>query len=325
LQDLQRYVRDVDVDRSGRLELKEVLKVARKLRSVEYEAIEYLFTIYDKDESGTLSTEDGELQRFLRKLGYMATPETVQAALKAAGQSSEDGENSDPQTQADFWGVVRIVAEYRLVQRKVFRECAGFSEEQVTKFRHKFNKYDRDQSGDVACSELIRLLEDMFPNASKTDAEHERLKQMLSRIDTDGNPSIDFKEFLQLCRQYQDERDENMLTREAAAVEKTGFKPEEVAEFRNVFRSADMDANQYLSGVEIRHLLSRIVGSFSETAGKELVGIFREFSGDGARQLDFPDFLLFMKRLIDMNFADINTKAAEIVTRSGGFTIPSDS
>eukprot|EP00746_Dinoflagellata_sp_MGD_P003861 gnl/MRDRNA2_/MRDRNA2_107481_c0_seq1.p1 gnl/MRDRNA2_/MRDRNA2_107481_c0~~gnl/MRDRNA2_/MRDRNA2_107481_c0_seq1.p1 ORF type:complete len:960 (+),score=200.42 gnl/MRDRNA2_/MRDRNA2_107481_c0_seq1:57-2882(+) len=323
VENLQKYVREVDVDGSGRLELKEVLKVVRKLRSTEYEAIEYLFTIYDNDGSGTLSTEDGELQRLLRKLGYHATPESIHAALKAAGQLSDDSESSDnqPKAQADFWGVVRIVAEYRLVARKGFRENAGFSEEQVAKYRNKFSKYDRDQSGDIACNELLRLLEDMFPWATRSDVEQARLRQILARVDSDGDNTIDFKDFLQLCRQYQDERDEEQLTREAAAVEKTGFKPEEVAEFRNVFKSADMDCNQYLSNFEIRHLLSRIVGSFSETSGKELVGIFREFSGDGARQLDFSDFLLLMKRLMDMNFADINTKAAEIVTRSGGFAI----
>eukprot|EP01100_Stratorugosa_tubuloviscum_P001191 TRINITY_DN1266_c0_g1_i1.p1 TRINITY_DN1266_c0_g1~~TRINITY_DN1266_c0_g1_i1.p1 ORF type:complete len:148 (+),score=75.74 TRINITY_DN1266_c0_g1_i1:89-532(+) len=75
--------------------------------------------------------------------------------------------------------------------------CAEFSSqatsEQLTKYKEKFMEFDLDNSGDIDMMELKLMMEKM--GQAKT---HLELKRMISEVDSTGNGTINFRDFLQM-------------------------------------------------------------------------------------------------------------------------------
>merc|ERR1712139_145840 len=103
------------------------------------------------------------------------------------------------------------MGKYRLLAVEQIRKNAGFSDKEVSRFFARFQKYDRDNSGDIANKELIRLLEEIFPSARTSEGELHRVARIIAEIDQDGDGSLSFHDFLLLMRRYQDEKDEEEL------------------------------------------------------------------------------------------------------------------
>merc|ERR1712216_970459 len=143
------------------------------------------------------------------------------------------------------------------VQR--FRANAGFNDEEVANFKEEFAKYDNDGSGDISSKELIKLLLKLFPEASTSPKEKERLQRLLAKVDEGGDGSLDFSDFLMLMREYWDEMDEIKLRKERGSVLMTGFSPQEVEEFRVIFQKYDIDKSGDLNGMEVKMIFDRIV------------------------------------------------------------------
>merc|ERR1712159_974732 len=108
-------------------------------------------------------------------------------------------------------------------------------------------------------------------------------------------------------RRYQDEKDEEELQREAAAIEFSQFNKEEVEQFRVIFDRADNDKSGELSLTEIRRMLGAVVLIRDEHLD-QLAQIVGEVDQDGNRECDFPEFLRLMRRVQDLNAFDINEK-----------------
>ena len=58
--------------------------------------------------------------------------------------------------------------------------------------QNAFAKYDRDRSGAINAAELKSLIEDLNPDEPLTDEEVEKALEML---DTDGDKTVDMREF----------------------------------------------------------------------------------------------------------------------------------
>merc|ERR1719456_1383891 len=133
-------------------------------------------------------------------------------------------------------GFIRLMRKYRLLAVEQIRKNAGFSDKEVSRYFARFQKYDRDNSGDIANKELVRLLEEIFPTAKTSEGELHRIARIVSEIDQDGDGSLSFHDFLLLMRRYQDEEE---VQREAAAIDFSQFNKEEVEQFRVIFDRAD--------------------------------------------------------------------------------------
>ncbi|PIA61539.1 hypothetical protein AQUCO_00300812v1 [Aquilegia coerulea] len=68
-----------------------------------------------------------------------------------------------------------------------------FSEEQISEFKEAFAIFDKDGNGCITTKELGTVMKSL--NQQTTEAE---LQQMINEVDTDGNGTIDFSEFLNL-------------------------------------------------------------------------------------------------------------------------------
>merc|ERR1712195_460269 len=67
----------------------------------------------------------------------------------------------------------------------------SLSDEQVEEVREVFGLFDADNSGAIDCRELKGAM-----RALGFEIGNDELKKMVSDIDTDGNGSVEFKEFM---------------------------------------------------------------------------------------------------------------------------------
>lgn len=99
-----------------------------------------------------------------------------------------------------------------------------------------------------------------------TEAE---LQALITDIDTDGNGTIDFAEFLTLMAR-------NM---------KNADSEEEIKEAFKVF---DKDGNGFISAAELRHVMTNLGEKLSEKEADEMI---READIDGDGQINYDEFV----------------------------------
>merc|ERR1712166_900350 len=78
----------------------------------------------------------------------------------------------------------------------------SLSDEQVEEVREVFGLFDADNSGAIDCRELKGAM-----RALGFEIGNDELKKMVSDIDTDGNGSVEFKEFMGMVTGKMGEKD----------------------------------------------------------------------------------------------------------------------
>merc|ERR1712048_601445 len=162
---------------------------------------------------------------------------------------------------------------------------------------------------------MIALMETCLPEmASRSDLRPELLA-LLKDVDHDGNGHLDFDDFLRVLRKWHNKHHNQCLAKEKRAVEETHFSPHEVHEFRQLSLSYDEDQNRELSLAEFKQMI-QVICPMGEKNSAAISAKFKEISAmqwgvNGSREeLDFPEFLWFLKHLFDINFGGIQDRAA---------------
>ncbi|XP_057440723.1 calmodulin-like protein 11 isoform X1 [Lotus japonicus] len=140
-------------------------------------------------------------------------------------------------------------------------------EEQIGEFLEAFCLFDKDGDGCITMEELgtaIRAL-DLHPTV-------EELQIMMNEVDTDGNGTIEFEEFLNLMARKMKESEAEQELMEA-------------------FRVFDKDQDGYISPSEMRSVL-RTVGE--KVTDEELGQMIKVADLDGDGLLDYQDFVRMM-------------------------------
>ena len=95
---------------------------------------------------------------------------------------------------------------------------------------------------------------------------------MIEEVDTDGNGTIDFPEFLSMmARKMQDTDTEE--------------------EIREAFKVFDKDGNGFISAAELRHVMTTLGEKLSEDEVEEMI---READVDGDGQINYDEFVKLM-------------------------------
>jgi len=175
-------------------------------------------------------------------------------------------------------------------------------------YHETFNTYDKDGGGDLSLKELMPLLTELGKEP-KTVIQREKLKVILEEVDEDGSGEIGFPEFLQLMRKFLDESDKEQLLKEKEAVVRTNFQPEEVALWRDIFIKFDEDKSGEFDITEGKSLLQAVGINLNERAMHDrYLQLFKEVDEDGNGAMDFAEFLLLMRKLVDIDFGGIATR-----------------
>merc|ERR1719428_1385797 len=108
--------------------------------------------------------------------------------------------------------------------------------------------------------------------------------------------------FLQLMRRFLDDSDAQMLRKEEEAIARTGFAPDEVTLWRDIFVKFDVDHSGEFDTSEGKKLLAAIgIVIHDRAMNVKYFQLFKESDEDQNGGVDFAEFL----KLINVDFGGI--------------------
>jgi Ca2+-binding EF-hand superfamily protein len=275
---------EIDVDKSGYVDFDEFIKILRRFHEEELNRLQDIFQESDWDHNGLLDLK--ELKFLVASLGYHPTPEEARMV------------HDYGQRGASFQECVKLVNLFKEDNRRSFEENHGFSAKQVKRFLMKFHHLDWKRTGQVTASDLCALVVDQYPDLAlnlgiKSD-------QLLKKLGV-TNTHIKFPEFLQVMRLATDRSDLLHCEREHQAAKDADFSPSEVMDLRQVFRICDSDNSHFLDLSELHEFITKSMNVSAHVADCVISG-FQESDTNGDNQLDFAEFILLMRKVIDEGF-----------------------
>ncbi|CAJ0948516.1 unnamed protein product, partial [Mesorhabditis belari] len=141
------------------------------------------------------------------------------------------------------------------------------SQRQIEEFKQVFSVFDKDGNGTITGKELGTVMRSLGQNP--TEAE---LNKMINEVDSDGNRTIDFDEFLE------------MMARKMKS-------PILEADIRAAFKVFDKDGNGHISETELRHVMTSLGETLTEEELEDMIGE-ADVNGDGL--VNYEEFVIMM-------------------------------
>ncbi|KAL1484242.1 hypothetical protein MTO96_032688 [Rhipicephalus appendiculatus] len=141
------------------------------------------------------------------------------------------------------------------------------SQEVIKELREAFELFDKDANGKISTKELGNVMRTLGQNP--TEAE---LKDMIAEVDTDGDGTVDFREFLA------------MMTKKSRSADT-------VDEIREAFRVFDRDGNGYINATELRHVMTTLGEKLTD---EEVDDMMRVADKDGDGRINYEEFVALM-------------------------------
>mmetsp|Transcript_12132 Transcript_12132/g.27461 ORF Transcript_12132/g.27461 Transcript_12132/m.27461 type:complete len:914 (-) Transcript_12132:39-2780(-) len=313
-QELEDIFNKIDTKKTGRLHTSEVARMFRMLGyPITFEVARKFADEVDVTGSGIINFE--EFKKIIRKYrerdtrhatlvynDHGGTAEAAMEALKTLGLMKFSKANLD---FSDASHLAMYVQKSREKARDDLKAEAGFTEEQTQELQMKFNEHDEDGSGDIEYKELRMLLTDMFPHFASSAEKRPQLLEIIAEADEDRSGSLDFGDFVRLVRLWRDVEEKDKYAKEIAAIKDNRFGPAEIRDFRELFMGGVKERTR-LTPDDLERMLSSTV-PLGHRNLKDLKVMYLEEvfpkPHEKVDRLDFPEFLHFMRRLIDMNFA----------------------
>ena len=146
-----------------------------------------------------------------------------------------------------------IMAEFKL------------TEDQYHEYLSAFNMFDTDRSGDISAEELVQAMKSLDKPTTLEEA-----KEMIKRVDENGDGDIDFREFVIMM----------------------GDDSEEEEELRKAFDLFDADNSGYIDEDELKKIMVQLLGP--NLSDDELKAMMEQADTDHDGQISFEEFKVMM-------------------------------
>lgn len=328
--EIARAFRKFDADGSGRLDVAELGPVVRWLGYQPNQYRIYCFAEEAKlQEDSSLALEEfvklvssfmkhslvavrktfkgsevrlQDIGHLLELVGYEPTEAEILELKRKAG-----GEDERP---LDFHDFKRLERLHRKAIRVSMEKNAGCTNAEMEKYRGYFDanvegSFTEHAEPHMSNRAVRMLLAGMFPDSALDRQRHQRIAQLVRDADSDGNGVFDFDEYLWLMRKVSDIMDRENLVRGLQLKKVLGYTREEAKQFRDLFAVADEDGSGSIDVDELCALLGNLV-EMDEDARQDIRERFSAVD-DGDGQLDFWEFLHFMRKIQDENWRKLGT------------------
>ena len=141
------------------------------------------------------------------------------------------------------------------------------TEEQISEFHEVFSLIDKNADGAITIKELGVVMRSL--GQSPTEDE---LQEMINDVDTNGNGTIEFSEFI------------NKMAGKMA------YSPSEIDTYE-AFRVFDKDGNGFISPSELRYVMTKMG---QELTDEEVDQMIQEADMDGDGQVNYREFVKMM-------------------------------
>ncbi|CAL9155709.1 unnamed protein product, partial [Musa hybrid cultivar] len=143
------------------------------------------------------------------------------------------------------------------------------TDEQIIEFQEAFCLFDKDGDGCITLEELGTVIKSLGQDPSE-----EELQEMIREVDSDGNGTIEFGEFL------------NLMARKVK-VNETNIEEE----LKEAFKVFDKDQNGFISATELRNVMINLGEKLTD---EEVDQMIREADLDGDGQVNYEEFVRMM-------------------------------
>ncbi|CAL9124399.1 unnamed protein product [Musa acuminata var. zebrina] len=157
------------------------------------------------------------------------------------------------------------------------------TEEQISEFQEAFCLFDKDGDGCITLEELGTVIKSLGQNPSE-----EELHEMIREVDSDGNGTIEFGEFLNLMsRKVKSFEYGGQFDRSCSSLQETNVEEE----LKEAFKVFDKDQNGYISASELRNVMMNLGEKLTD---EEVDQMIREADLDGDGQVNYEEFVRMM-------------------------------
>ena len=144
---------------------------------------------------------------------------------------------------------------------------AALTDDQIAEFRDAFSLFEKGSNGKISTKQLGTVMRSLGQNPTETE-----LKDMIKEVDTDGNGTIDFPDFLTLMARQM--KDFDVL--------------EEIREACKVF---DENSDGYISASGLKQVMTNLGEKLTDEEVDEMI---READIDGDGQINYEEFVKMM-------------------------------
>ncbi|KAH3731475.1 calmodulin D [Pelomyxa schiedti] len=146
--------------------------------------------------------------------------------------------------------------------------AAALTPEQTQQLQDAFNLFDVNHDGKIDASELTRVM----INLGQKPTEQE-VRDMIHDVDTDGNGTVDFEEFVQM-------------------MSKTMTTQSKEAQLKNAFDIFDADHDGFITAEELKRGMAAMGETLTAADIKSMI-LDADMNDDG--KIDFAEFCRMMK------------------------------
>jgi len=184
-------------------EFKELVDLSRKYNITldELKIAREEFAIYDVGQKGEISRD--EFQRLVRARCNLPTDKSLPMHLVSAlGKSRDDEGNAVTFEDFLLWTIHCAYAEELMVPDPYERHIRALARQQgmllpdVEKIKKVFDGFDTDGSGEIEEDEFKHILYKLMNVKNTADVSEKKLQRYWRELDSSGDGSCDFDEFL---------------------------------------------------------------------------------------------------------------------------------
>jgi calmodulin len=280
---------DPDDDELDLSELWRLLTVYRQrdcLSQVDLEEVSSAVNRYSKGEGEVSSFDVGKI---LRWMGYLTPYEEQQALI-----SRVDVNCSGKLDEEEFRKLVRMLNEPGLIA------ATDEFNEQAARTKEASHALNERGILTVSSKQAIRLVSCMAMPTGDVAKPEVLIEDV---VNIDGEERVPLQGFLRIFDRTK------RLARKTFR-ESGGFSSAELEQFKAEFEALDDDGSGDINNQELSALVERLFPSmaYDKDLRPKLMKLLKESDSDGNGKLEFPDFVVLMRQVKDLEFSERHAK-----------------